>query len=265
MEPRTAGDYIVKPVAKALQTLITLGSAGRDLSLAELCTMLELPKTTVFRYLQTLEAFRFVEHDEDRDCYRLGWQLWQLGSTIRAFSQVREAALGPMRELRDLFDETVNLGVLDGPDVVYVEMAESRRALRMQARLGGHDPACTTALGRAMLAGLPASLVDAHLPATMPVRTRHTLQGLAALQEELAATRARGYSLDDEENEEGARCIGAVIVDWQERPVAAISLSAPVSRLPVSRIGTVASEVQRTAMKISLLVQHTRYGLAQDV
>jgi IclR family acetate operon transcriptional repressor len=263
MQPSISGEYIVKPVAKALQTLITLGEAGRDVSLAELCALLELPKTTVFRYLQTLEAFRFVEHDEDRDRYCLGWQLWQLGSTMRGYSQVREVALGPMQELRDMFDETVNLGVLDGSDVVYVEMAESRRALRMQARLGGHDPACTTALGRALLAGLPASLLHAHLPVTLPVRTRKSMSGLVALHGELAATKARGYSLDDEENEEGARCIGAAIAGWQEWPVAAISLSAPVSRLPESRIAPVAIEVQRTAARISRLVQHARNGTAK--
>jgi IclR family acetate operon transcriptional repressor len=258
MQHRSTGDYIVKPVAKALQTLIVLGEAGEDLSLAELCTRLDLPKTTVFRYLNTLEAFRFVEHDSEKDRYRLGWQLWHLGSTNWAISRVQEVAIGPMQDLRDMFDETVNLGVLDGPDVVYLEMAESRRALRMQARLGGHDPASTTALGRAMLAALPASLLDAHLPETLPVRTGKSLPALAALMPELAATRARGYSLDDEENEDGARCVGAVIVDWQDRPVAAISLSAPVSRLPAHRIEMVAVEVQRTAARISLLLKHAR-------
>ena len=253
-------DYIVKPVAKALQTLIALGESGHDVSLAELCVRLDLPKTTVFRYLQTLQAYRFVEHDEFRDTYRLGWQLWNLGNTVSATSRVRQVALGPMRDLRDVFDETVNFGVLDGPNVMYLEIVESRRALRMQARVGGSDPATTTALGRAILAHMPETRLESLLPQLYPPRNGALSGNLSSLRKVLQVTRQRGFSLDDEENEDGARCIGAAIFDWQDDPIAAISLSAPVSRLPDSGIASVATEVQRTAARISDLLQQPHLG-----
>lgn len=244
-------DYIVKPVAKALQTLIVLGDASRDLSLAEVCGRVGLPKTTVFRYLQTLVACGFVNHDAETDRYGLGLRLWSLGQRVETTSRLRDVALPAMEDLRDRFDETVNLGLLDGTEIVYMEMAESRRALRMQARLGGRDPVYSTALGRAMLAFHAEDAWATHLPSRLTARTPHTVSSLPALRRELAATRARGYAVDDRENEEDARCIGAPILNTRGDVVAAISVSAPASRLDETRQGEVAAAVVDSARQIA--------------
>ena len=256
-----ADAYIVKPVAKALQTLIVLGEAKRDLSLAELCPRVGLPKTTVFRYLQTLVAQGFVRHDPQTDRYGLGLRLWDLGQLVGASSRLREIAILPMEELRDHFDETVNLGVLDGKEIVYMEMAESRKSLRMQARLGGRDPVYSTSLGRAMLAFLPDDRWSEHLPTRLSARTVRTISSLPDLRTELTATRRRGYAIDNGENEEDARCIGAPIRNRRGDVIAAVSLSAPASRFAEDRESEVAQAVVSTARRIS---RRLGYGEGED-
>jgi IclR family acetate operon transcriptional repressor len=244
-------NYIVKPVDKALQVLTFLAEAGRELSLKEICTRTGLPKTTAFRYLYTLNAHGYVTHNGDSDLYRLGPRSWQLGQSAGQYAQLLEVALPLMQELRNRFDETVNLGVLNQTNIVYLGMVESRRALRMQARIGSHDPAYSTSLGKAILAFLPAEQWQAHLPARMTPRTDRTLTARTALRQDLEITRQRGYALDQGENEEGACCIGAPIFDRLGRAIAAVSLSAPASRLSPDHIEEVAGVVMQTAQLIA--------------
>jgi IclR family acetate operon transcriptional repressor len=245
--------YIVKPVAKALQTLTVLGEARQSLSLAELCSRLDIPKTTVFRYLQTLMEYGFVNYNPATDKYSLGLKLWSLGQAAWSRTRLQELARDAMQHLRDQFDETVNLGVIDGREIVYLEMAESHRTLRMHAQLGGRDPVYSTSLGRAMLASLPEDEWALHLPARLTPMTTRTVTTLPALRTLLIETGRRGYSLDDGENEENARCIGAPILDATNRPIAAISVSSPASRMGDDRIPIVAAAVMDAARRISLL------------
>ena len=243
--------YIVQPVYKALQVLRCLGDERRELALSEICYRVDLPKTTVFRYLQTLCACGFVTHDPDTDLYRIGLRVWELGQSVHEPLRIREIALPAMRELRDRFNETVNLGVLDGPEVVYLEIIESRRSLRMQAQLGGRDPVYSTALGKAVLAFKPEEQWAAHLPAALAPRTTQTVTTAAKLRLSLSQTRERGYALDDEENEEGARCIAAPVFNHLGQVTAAVSLSAPASRLTDRLLPKAAAAVIQTAAVVS--------------
>jgi DNA-binding IclR family transcriptional regulator len=155
--PPMTNDYIVKPVYKALQVLQCLGDEQRELALSEICYRVGLPKTTVFRYLYTLRECGFVDYDPATDLYRLGLRMWELGRAAGARLRIREVAVPFMRELRNRFNETVNLGMLDDTEVVYLEIVESRRSLRMHAKLGGRDPVYSTTLGKASMAFLPKS------------------------------------------------------------------------------------------------------------
>jgi DNA-binding IclR family transcriptional regulator len=244
-------NYVVKPVDKALHVLTSLAEAGQELSLKEICTRVGLPKTTVFRYLYTLGAHGYVAHNSEADLYRLGPRSWQLGQSAQQYGRLIELALPLMQELRDRFDETVNLGVLNRTDIVYLGMVESRRALRMQATIGGRDPAYSTSLGKAILAFLPESQRPAHLPPTLAPRTAHTLVSTTQLSQDLAVTRQRGYALDNGENEEGACCIGAPVTDAHGHVLAALSISAPASRLPASLVDGVAQPLIEAAATLS--------------
>jgi IclR family acetate operon transcriptional repressor len=243
--------YIVRPVYKALQLLIALGQAGRGLTLAEICARTQLPKTTTFKYLHTLRALGFVTHDARSDQYRVGMRLWELGQLASEPLALRETALPSMTELQERFNETVNLGVLDQREVIYVEMVESRRSLRMQARIGARDPAYSTALGKAILAFLPEEEWREHLPARLMPRTAQTITALASLRQELIETRTRGFAYDRGENEEASRCVGAPIFGQRGRPVAAISVSAPAVRFSDALEAEVAAALVETARAIS--------------
>ncbi len=249
-------DYIVKPVYKALQVLLCLGEERREMALSEICHRVGLPKTTTFRYLQTLSACGFVTHDPNTDLYRIGLRIWALGQMAREPLQLRELALPAMRELRNRFNETVNLGVLDGREIVYLDMVESRRSLRMQAQLGGRDPVYTTALGKAMLAFLPEERWVEHLPVRLTPRTAASYGSIGGLRDELRRTRERGYGLDDGENEEGARCIGAPIFNQDGEVIAAVSLSAPEARMSERTFTEAAAAVIQTAAVISQRLGH---------
>lgn len=246
--------YVVKPVFKALQVLIVLGNERRPLTLTEICHRVRLPKTTVFRYLQTMTQCGFVTHDRYEDMYQLGTRLFELGQLAGQQLRIRDIALPIMAALRDRFNETVNLGILNGHDVVYVEMVESRHSLRMQATLGSRDPAYSTALGKAMLAYLddPAR----HLPPRLAQRTVSTMHTKASVLASLARAREQGYALDDQENEDGARCIGAPIFEYPGRVVAAISVSAPATRLRSDQVNDVAAAVKVAAAAISRQLGH---------
>lgn len=247
----SANNYIVQPVYKALQVLRCLGDERRELALSEICYRVDLPKTTVFRYLQTLCECGFATHDPNTDLYRIGLRVWELGQSVHEPLRIREFALPEMRELRDRFNETVNLGVLDGREVVYLEIIESRRSLRMHAQLGGRDPIYSTALGKAVLAFLPEDQWPARLPQSLVARTDQTITSLAKLRNNLAASHEQGYALDDEENEDGARCIAAPIFNHQAQAMAAVSLAAPASRMTDRLLPKAAAAVIQTAQSIS--------------
>jgi IclR family acetate operon transcriptional repressor len=253
-QPGADQPYLVKPVYKALQVLIALGDEQRPLTLTEICHRVRLPKTTVFRYLQTLARCGFVTHDRQADLYHLGARLFELGQLAGQQLRIRDVALPVMAALRERFNETVNLGILDGYDVVYVEMVESHHSLRMQATLGSRDPAFSTALGKAILAYLddPAR----HLPARLTPRTVFTLHSRASVMQALATIRQQGYALDDQENEDGARCVGAPIFEYPGRVTAAISVSAPASRLGREQVAEVAEAVREAAATISRQLGH---------
>ncbi len=243
--------YVIKPVFKALRVLKCLGDAGRELPLVEICRLVGLPKPTVYKYLQTLREAGFVLYDPVCECYWLGPNAWSLGRTVDPSLRVREVARPIMQQLRDRFDETINLGVLHGDEVVYLEMAASRHALRLQATIGAHDPAYSTSLGRAMIAFLPRERWSRHIPRRLQPRTPRTITSLEVLHAELIATRRRGYAIEREENEPGALCIGAPIFDQDGNVVAALSLSAPASRINPSVEGEVAEAVVKAAHDIS--------------
>lgn len=246
-----SNDYIVKPVVKALQVLECLSEARRGMPLTEVCHQTSLPKTTAFRYLTTLKACGFVLHDPVTDLYRVSLRVWELGLAADERLRLREIALPAMQELRNQFNETVNLGVMEEREVVYVEAIESRHSLMMQMRPGSRDPVYSTALGKAMLAFLPEEQWSRHIPARLTARTDRTITSESVLKEELRLTRRRGYALDQGENEEGAYCVSAPIIDQRGEPLAAISLSGPASRLRDGMLAEVAAAIMAATAAIS--------------
>lgn len=227
----SANRYVVGPVFRALKVLHFVGEQGHDISLTEVANALDMPKTTVFRYLQTLAAADFLDYDLHHDRYRVGMRFRALARTDRSMQRLRESALPAMTRLSKLFDETVNLAVLSDHQVIYIDIIESRRTLRMEARIGSRHPLHSTALGKAFLAFMPEAARDAELAGGLPERTYRTVTEADALIRELETVRETGYALDIGENEDGAMCIGVPILCDRAEPLAALSISAPEKRM----------------------------------
>ena len=242
----------VPALRKGLVVLELLAARG-PLTMAELGRASGLNRTMIFRLLRALDEMGYVAHDAVRRHYGLGLRLLELGSAVAARLDLVTVARPLLAELREETQETVNLGVLDGNEIVYVAMMESPLGLRMSARLGSRDPIHSTSLGKAVLAFLPAperAALVASLP-SLPCLTPHTIVDAAALEIDLARTRERAYALDDEENEPGARCVGVPVLDSEGRPLAGLSVSGPVGRIDPARADWIASRLWQASRELS--------------
>lgn len=246
-----ANDYIVKPVYKALQVFVCLGEARRPLTLTEICARVRLPKTTVFRYLYTLREAGLVTHNPTTDLYQFSLRVWELGQLADERPRIGEIALPFMRQLRDRFNETINLAILDDKEVVFLDTVESRHAVLAHVTPGSRYPAYCMALGKAMLAFMPEEQWRRHVPPRLSPRTSTTITSLTALKQDLQSTRERGYALNQGENEEDACCVGAPIFDQSGQVLAAVSLSAPGRRLYRALDNGAAAAVMQTVAAIS--------------
>jgi DNA-binding IclR family transcriptional regulator len=219
---------------KAFSILEGFARAGRALTLAELAEESRLPKPTVHRILRSLRDLGYVDQADRRGTYQLSARLISLRDYSRD-DAVREKALPLMERLHGAFDETINLGLLEGIYVRYAHVLETTQALRWIVKPGARDVFHTTALGRAIVAHLPVeqqTRLVAKAMAAIPAGRRRAER--IRLEKELAATRARGCAFDEEETVTGVACIAIPLTALGD-PLAAVSVSIPVNRFPESR------------------------------
>jgi IclR family acetate operon transcriptional repressor len=229
-----ASEASVRTLLRGLAILEALASS-HGLNLSEVARKTRLPVSTTHRLLETLRRRGFVQPLEDSR-YRVGLRAFEVGMGFLRGQHLTEAARPAMVELVDRVRETANLAVRDGGEAVYVLQVESDRMLRLFAQPGARHPLYCTGVGKVLLAWEPEEQVRALLgPGPLP---RYTL-------------RARGYAVDREEREVGVRCVAAPVRDLHGRVVAALSVSAPASRLPHRRIPQVAATVVAAAREVS--------------
>jgi IclR family acetate operon transcriptional repressor len=246
-----AGRYSIRAVDRALDILDVLARAETGISLIDIAKAIDLPKSSVFRYLSTLERRGHV--------IRSGTDIFKLGAG-RSYMRPRDVArltavAGPrMQELCRRFEETINLGTLDGHRIVYLEVVESPKAMRFAATRGSSDPIHSSALGKIISSSLGDEEIRGILAVEgMPALTPRTITTPAAFLDELSVVRAQGYAVDEGENEDGGRCV-AVALPY--RFGAAMSLSAPATRLPRENLAEVAATLQRAADDIAQEVRN---------
>lgn len=252
--------YLVQPVLKAMQVLQLVCEAPEPLTLNQLVREAGLPKTTVFRYLKTLATIGFVEHDAEADRYRPGLGLWHLSHSSGPYETLKQVCRPYMKHIRQRFNETINLGVLSGGEVSYLEVMESERSLRMQSTVGATDPLYTTSLGKIFLAFSRPDRREWLIPKTLPRLTANTITDRGALLEQLDVIRTTGYAIEIGENEDGSYCIAAPILDAHNIAVAAISLSAPISRYDESARQTICAALISAAGEIGGILRGETSG-----
>lgn len=221
----TSGKYAVEAVLKAFEVLESF-NGSEELTLNQIAQRVRINKSRTFRLLHTMAERGYVERSEDGSRYRLGMKLFERATNVHR--DIKEIARNAMLELSEKFNEAVNLGVVEGNHVVYMDIVEASRPFRTAATVGCRMPTHLTALGKAILAFQtaedPNSLV-ANVLAGMPT------QQAQLFQRELEQIRRRGYAIDDEENEPGVGCIGAPVFDSTGHTIAAISVSGSAHRI----------------------------------
>lgn len=238
-------------LSKVLKIFDLLQSHPFGLDLKAISAETGINKSTAYRFLAHLEREGYLMRDE-AGSYMLGMKLLQLGARWNHRTMLDQAAGPVLRKLWKATEETVNVGVPDGEQVLYIAVLESPHAFRLVSKIGMRRPLYSTALGKALLAFAPDE-ERAHLLSSLNFQalTPHTLTSLAQLKSDLENVRRQGYALDNEENVMGARCIGAPILNAQGEAVAAISLAAPLTRIGTEKIGTFALAVKDAAAEIA--------------
>jgi len=246
------GRYRIQAIERAVAILNTFSAEEPEFGVTEIAERLELHKSTVHRFLVNLEAAGLVERNRHTSRYRLGIRIFELGGLVLQQMNLWDEALPLLEGLVRDSGETGHLAVLDGGEAVYIEKVEARRALRIPSAIGRGYPAHATSLGKVLLAQIDPAASDALISERGLDRcTPNTITDPALLREELARVRAQGYAVDDEEYEEGLRCIGAPIVGHTGQVVAAMGIGGPVTRVTPTRIDELAELVMTAAGSLS--------------
>lgn len=252
MEQHTTGSSTVQ---KALTVLDALAGFLRQhpdgATLTELGRVTGFTPSSTYRYLMPLLAFGLVAQEPGGGRYRLGLKAVELGGICLGSLSLTTVARPFAQELTRRTLETAYLAVAEGSEVVYLDRIDSPLPLRPHTNLGGRNPLHSTALGKAMLAADPA-LAARVAQGKLEARTSRTRTTAKALASDLVVTSARGYAVDDLENEPEVRCTAAPIRDHQGAVAGAISVSGPATRVTLERIATeIGPLVRTTAMEIS--------------
>lgn len=222
-------------VAKAIYIVEILAQkADGGINLSDLSTFINMPKSSTHRYLSTLQELGLAER-KDGDRYFLGAKIIEIAGAFLAKSDIRNESQVVMNELAEKTGETVHLALPSSKEIVYIAKVESLHALGMSSHIGSRSPMYCTSLGKAILAFSSSDLIEAVLSDDLKARTDNTKTSPNALRAELINIRSQGFALDNEENEPGIRCVGAPILDYLGKAIAAISISGPSERVTFER------------------------------
>jgi IclR family acetate operon transcriptional repressor len=244
----------IQAVDRALRILDVLADAGAGKGLTEISATAGLNISTTHRLLAALRARGFVEQHAAGGQYRIGAEVFRIGSSF-----LEEINLGPrlrsvLLDLAARTGETANLVVLHGVEAVYIDHVISPQVATLFTRIGQRVPLHCTAVGKVLLAFATAEEAERLWPRlTLERTTPHTLTSRQALMQELRAVRAAGYAVDREEQELGVACVAAPVCDASGRIAAAIGISGPAGRM-LMHVRTLALHVRRCAVAASRLL-----------
>lgn len=242
--------YSVTSVLRALDVLEYLAQQGGAGRVSDIAKALRCSKNTAFRLLKTLQQRGFVSQTDDAS-YELTFKLLNLGECVLRNTDLHSAARPYLEELNRQFGETFSLGILDGDEIVYLDRVLGTRPYHTSYSVGARTTAHSTALGKAILAFSPGTVVDRVIKAGLRPRTEHTIADPERLRADLRMTAARGYAYDNQESVIGIRCIAGPVFDRSGDVVAAISVSALAARVTGDYAKTLAKRTVALAAALS--------------
>ncbi|WP_330555559.1 IclR family transcriptional regulator [Burkholderia multivorans] len=250
-QPKERDDALLKTVIKAVAVMDCFSTLDRKLSIAEIAKRLKMPRGTAHRLVTTLREVGFVEQERERDEYRLGLKLFELGNIVLANMDLHREAKSFVEALTDVTGEAVHLCVFDGIQTTLIHRTEPTNERTNTVVVMEASPAHCTATGKAALAFQTDEVVERVIRLGLRPYTHNTITDPAALRKELALIRERGYSIDDEELSPGTRCVGAPIRNLSGRVFASISVSGPTRRVTKEKVPSLGETVMHYAAGIS--------------
>ena len=252
--PRAFDERTDQNTIKSLdRAMVVLRELARieSATLSELSQSLDESPATVYRVLVTLAGHGVVEADEAAQTWHIGPGAFLIGSAFLRRTSLIERARPALRRLMEATGETANLGVESEGAVLFVGQVETHASIRAFFPPGTKVPLHGSGIGKALLAHMPRERSERLLAGGLERFTARTLADPAALEADLAAIRARGYAVDDEERTEGMRCVAAGVCDAHGETVAGLSVSGPAGRVSAAGVERLAREVMAAAATVS--------------
>jgi IclR family KDG regulon transcriptional repressor len=231
----SASAPVVQAVNHCLQLIEALAGNEGSRGITELSGELGLAKSTIYKLLQTLLRRGYAVQDPATGRYRLGLKFLELGGVVQGSLSIRSIAHPHLQALMEATTETVQLGILEGDEAIYADKIDCARTIRMYSRVGRRSPLHCTALGKVLLAHQPETRIREVLGPRLERYTPKTITTPRALRAELQHVREQGYALDDEEFEEGLRCLAAAARDYTGAVVASLGIAGPAARFEPGR------------------------------
>lgn len=236
----------VRSVERALDVLLCFTPEQPALSLTQISEQVRMHKSTTYRLLTTLEGRRFVNRNKATGTYHLGFRLIEMAALVLQGIDLQRWAQPYLHHLSDECGETVDLAILDGAHVIYLQVVESPQRVKLAAAVGQRLPAYCTASGKAFLAYLPAEEVNKIIGEELTRHTDNTLVSLADLHQDLQATRERGFAISEQEYEKDINAVAAPILDADGYPLAVIAIVGPSFRLTGEHMLRLGSSIRTT-------------------
>ena len=246
----------VPALERALTVLETLSQSRKGYSVSELSRRLTLPKSSVHLILRTLERRGYLQKQATGGRYRFGMKLIALSRMALDGVELRDEAREALASLAQRTGLTVHMGVLERSEIVIIERLESAAPVRVVSWVGRRMNVNSTAIGKALIAFLPEAEFEAQIRPTQLARPNdRTIATMGALKRELDRVRQQGYSLCDEEDEIGVRCVGAPILNRGDHAMAAISVAGTTVQIPPERIPELGAAVREAAAGITARIR----------
>lgn len=230
--------YWINALDKGLTTVEFLADHP-NLTVTEISRALQMDRSTCNRFLLTLRDLGYISVD-NRGRYHPTLKVFEIGNKIAEIVEIRPPARAYMKKLAESFNETVNLGRLDGHDVVTIDVVSGQEVIRFDAPIGSRSPIHTMAMGKAILTFRPMEEQDAYIESCdfKPI-TPNTITDRKKFRQELSKIHERGYAVDNEEWDLNMRCVAVPVFDFTEFPSHAISVSGPSTRLTDEKVNKI--------------------------
>lgn len=241
----------VRSVDRALDILLCFTREEPARSLTQIAESVHMSKTTVHRLLTTLENKRFITRDKVTGLYRLGFRFIEMASLVLQDVELHRWAQPYLKRLSSEFGETVDLSILEGSHVMYLEVIESPQRVKLAAAVGQRLPAFFTASGKALLAFLPEEQVKKITAENLADSSNHASISMEDMVADLKATSDRGYAISEQEYEEAINAVAAPIFDVDKHPIASIAIVGPSYRLTKERLPLLGEALRSMCQVIS--------------